>query len=65
MNLQHRIAQHNDLNNRLTLHTKRNTGPWEVLYYEEYKTRAEAMRRERFLKTGHGRNFIHRVVLKK
>ncbi len=63
-NLQYRLQQHNDPQCSLTLHTKRNRGPWKLVYHEEYKTRAEAMRRERFLKSGHGRDFIKRVILK-
>jgi putative endonuclease len=31
-------------------------GPWDVVYQEEFVTRAEAMRRERELKTGKGRD---------
>ena len=32
--------------------------PWNLLEYEKYKTRSEAARRERFLKTGQQREFI-------
>jgi len=64
MNLDYRMQQHNDPQNKLTLHTKRNPGPWQLIYYEEYESRSAAMKRERFLKTGHGRDFIRRVVLK-
>ena len=35
----------------------RGRGPWSVILTEEYLTRAEAMGRERFLKTGQGRVF--------
>ena len=62
--LQYRLQQHYDPQCKLTLHTKRNRGPWKLVYHEEYQTRAEAMRRERFLKSGHGRDFIKRVILK-
>lgn len=63
-NLHQRLHQHNDPQCKLTLHTKRNRGPWKLVYHEEYKTRAEAMRRGRFLKTGHGRGFIKSIILK-
>ena len=46
-----RLGQHNDGLVRSTKHAR----PWELIYYEEYPTRAEAVRRERFLKSGQGR----------
>jgi putative endonuclease len=33
-------------------------GPWEVVYKEEYATRAEAMQPEHFLKSGKGREWL-------
>ena len=36
-------------------------GPWELVYQEEFETRAEAMRRERELKTGKGRDELKRL----
>ena len=36
--------------------------PWRLIYQETYKSRSEAMRRERFLKSGQGRNFLNRVL---
>ena len=56
--LQWRLAQHNDPNFRGTLHTKRHAGPWRLIHSEQFPTRADAMRRERQLKTGAGRRFI-------
>jgi putative endonuclease len=32
--------------------------PWEIIHTEEFATKAEAMAREKWLKTGHGRAFI-------
>ena len=58
-----RLSQHNDPDNRLTLHTKRHKGPWKSIHIEEYPTRSEAMRRERELKTGKGRDWIRRYLL--
>jgi len=37
-------------------------GPWQVVYQEEFATRAEAMQRERFLKTGHGRDELRQLL---
>src|SRR5271170_3118643 len=49
--LTQRVGQHNS---GVTKSTK-NRGQWVPLYSEEYTTRSEAMRRERFLKSGQGR----------
>lgn len=53
-----------DIENRLTIH---NNGlvnysskhmPWELMLFEEFKTRSEAMKREKWYKTGVGRAWI-------
>ncbi len=62
-NLEQRIAQHNDPDFKLTLYTKRNKGPWELIHSEEYGTRVEAMRREKQLKSGQGREWIRERIL--
>ncbi|MBI2437812.1 MAG: GIY-YIG nuclease family protein [Lentisphaerae bacterium] len=36
-----RLNQHNDPEFRGTLHTKRHSGPWRMIHFEEYATRAE------------------------
>jgi putative endonuclease len=63
-NLPRRLSQHNDPDCRLTLHTKRHPGPWKLLYFEEFATRAAAMRREKELKAGKGRDWIRQVLLR-
>lgn len=40
----------------------RDRRPWEVIYCELYKNSRDAMQRERFLKTGWGRNYIKKVL---
>jgi len=45
-NLKLRLIQHNE---GLSYSTKNST-PWELIYYEAYKSRKDAMRRERMLK---------------
>ncbi len=57
-----RLTQHNDSANRLTLHTKRHPGPWTLIYAEEQPTRADAMRREKWLKSGVGREWLVRRI---
>jgi putative endonuclease len=59
--LVHRLGQHND---GVTKSTK-NRGLWRLIYQEEYKTRAEAMRREKFLKSGQGRVELQRLLAQK
>ena len=56
--LARRISQHNDPEYRGTLYTKRHAGPWRLVHEEEFATRAEAMRRERQLKSHGGREWI-------
>jgi putative endonuclease len=54
-NIEMRLIQHN--NGLLGIYTK-NKGPWELIYSEELESRSEAMIREKYLKTGVGRDFI-------
>jgi len=57
-------GQTEDLNIRLKQHnsgrvksTKAYT-PWEIVHYEEYEQRKEALQRERYFKTAAGRRFL-------
>ena len=58
------IGSTEDFRRRLTEHQAgiarytRGRGPWEVVLVEELSTRSEAMRRERGLKSGQGREWI-------
>uniref|UniRef100_UPI004047B985 GIY-YIG nuclease family protein n=1 Tax=Flavobacterium sp. TaxID=239 RepID=UPI004047B985 len=38
--------------------------PWQVIYVEFFTTKSEALKREKFLKKGNGREFIKEVVSK-
>ncbi|MEK7461014.1 MAG: GIY-YIG nuclease family protein [Patescibacteria group bacterium] len=53
-NLTYRLAKHNSGRSKYT----KNRGPWELIYSEKYSLRTEAMRREKFLKSGVGREFL-------
>ena len=53
-NLENRFFAHN---NGLSPYTK-GKGPWILVYSEEFDSRSEAMIREKFLKTGKGREFL-------
>lgn len=60
--LTRRLEEHNGARHSHTLHTKRRGGPWSCVYVQEYPTRAEAMKRERQLKSGGGREFIRELI---
>ena len=57
-NLQRRLEEHNS---DVSTSTK-NRGPWELLHREEFPTRSDAMRRERELKTGKGRDELAKLL---
>jgi putative endonuclease len=61
--LARRLQQHNDPIFHGTLHTKRHAGPWHLIHAEEYATRAQAMGREKQLKTSRGRAWIRKAGL--
>ena len=48
-----RLEIHNNGKNRFTS----NKGPWRLIYKEEVGTRSEAMKKEKFFKTGKGREY--------
>ena len=56
--LEVRLAQHNSDKSRSTKHR----GPWVLAHSEQFATIAEALRRERFLKTGKGRDELKRIL---
>ena len=54
-----RIKRHNgELPNKKTSYTSKNKGPWELVYSEDLGSRSAALLRERYLKSGSGRNFL-------
>jgi putative endonuclease len=55
---QERLRRHNKGDYRFS----KGHRPWKLVYTESYQTRVEAVRRERFLKTGHGREFLDTVI---
>jgi putative endonuclease len=59
-NLEQRLGQHNYGVSKST----KNRGAWELVHTEAFATRAEAMRRERFLKSGQGREELKRILQK-
>ena len=57
-NLDHRLAEHN-AGHTVSIRLR---GPYEIIYTENYKTRIEAIRRERFLKSGVGREVLRLLL---
>jgi putative endonuclease len=53
-NLKQRILQHRSGKSRATAHR----GPWKLVYYEAYLDQADALGREKYLKSGAGRRFL-------
>ena len=54
-NLDRRMSEHN--NGTLGRFTK-NKGPWKLIHHEVFQTRSEAMAREKYLKSGVGRDWL-------
>jgi putative endonuclease len=56
IDLQKRISQHNTNDGFPSYTGKR--GPWKLVYSEECITSAKAKQREKFFKSGKGRDFL-------
>jgi putative endonuclease len=59
-NIDQRLAEHNSGLSRYT----KSRGPWKLIHVEERKTLNEAEKREKFLKTGDGRQALKRILQK-
>ncbi|MDP3740717.1 MAG: GIY-YIG nuclease family protein [bacterium] len=57
-NLEKRVRQHEE---RISGFTSKN-GPWKLVYYEVFESRLEAELREKFFKTGLGREFLKNIL---
>ena len=62
------IGQTNNLDRRTVEHnlgvsnyTSKYDGEWELVYYETFDSRSEAMKRERFFKKQKNKNFYRRI----
>lgn len=56
-NFDRRIEEHNRGQSNYT----RNTGPYELIFKEEFTSLKEARKRELVLKSGKGREFLKRI----
>jgi putative endonuclease len=52
--LEQRLFEHKSGKNQYT----RSRTPWKLVYFEEFTTNPEAVQRERFFKSGQGRQYI-------
>ena len=57
--LELRLEQHNDKS--LSFWTKRGTD-WKLLYREEFDNKTEALKREKWFKTGVGREYLNKIL---
>ena len=57
-NLELRLERHNDGE----VFSTKNKGPWKVIYREEFATRGEAMKREKFLKKQKGGDSLKHII---
>lgn len=64
------IGYSSDLTERLNAHNSLATKgwtirfrPWVLVYTEEFSAKSEALKREKFLKSGIGRELIHHKIL--
>ena len=62
--LQKRLERHNTHESGSMRYTYKQKGSWRLIYSEEHATRSEAMKREKFLKSGQGREWIKSNILK-
>ena len=53
-NLERRIKEHNFGKNKST----KAYLPWRLVYFEEFDNRIDARKREKYFKSGQGRNYI-------
>jgi putative endonuclease len=58
LDVQKRLAQHNRKENKST----KAFAPWILIYKEEFLSRIEARKKEKYLKSGVGREFIKTLV---
>jgi putative endonuclease len=53
-----RVERHNSADRFGKRFTAKDAGPWKLVYTEEFASRKEAMARERWLKSGVGREWL-------
>lgn len=56
--LDRRLSEHNSK----TTHSTKHGTNWKIIYTEEFSTRPEAMKREKWLKSGIGREWVKKNI---
>ncbi|MBS1493905.1 MAG: GIY-YIG nuclease family protein [Bacteroidetes bacterium] len=56
--LEQRLIQHNS---GKSFYTKRGTN-WKLVHFEEFSSRTEAMKKEKYYKTGKGRDELQKLL---
>lgn len=56
--LERRIAEHNGLSVKFNRYTGKYPGNWELVFRNQHSTRADAMKYEKWLKSGTGRKWL-------
>ncbi|MFA6391219.1 MAG: GIY-YIG nuclease family protein [Patescibacteria group bacterium] len=59
-NVEKRVEEHNNGKCRYT----KGRSPWVLIYKEDFNSRSEAMKREKFLKSGKGRKLLDEKLKK-
>ena len=58
-----RLLRHNGiLRSKSRSYTRINKGVWKVVYQEVYRTRQEALKREKYLKSHRGRDWLRETM---
>lgn len=57
-NLERRLKEHNEGGTKST----KGYIPWELVYFEEANTRSLAREREKYLKSGQGRDYLKEYI---
>lgn len=58
-----RLKRHNkELMYNLKSYTSKNSGPWQLVYEDTFNTRVEAVKKERYLKSHIGRDYLRSVI---
>jgi putative endonuclease len=60
-----RVAQHNSIEHNPDKFTSKHAGPWVLVHAESLPTRAAAMKREKWLKSGAGRDWLTRQLVER
>lgn len=61
--LEKRLLRHNlQLKSKARSYTKINRGKWLLVYKEACRSRVEAIKREKFLKSHIGRNWLRKIL---